>query len=98
MHLPTNRAEIVVFVLVELHDQPNLNHSVAIFGLVVIAFEMVLEMILRGIPRLSLSLTFHKHEFVLIQPFIRSLKNLEEAKVGLGVGRHCLLNDRKPLS
>jgi len=66
VHPSPNSVEIGVFVLVKMHIQPNLNHSVAILGIVPISFEMIVEMIFCGCPRLSRLLGFHEHELVLV--------------------------------
>ncbi|KAF1828999.1 hypothetical protein BDW02DRAFT_191235 [Decorospora gaudefroyi] len=53
VHPSPNPAEIGVFVLVKMHIQPHLNHSVAILGIIPISFEMIVEMIFCGCPSLS---------------------------------------------
>ena len=98
MHPSPHPAKIGPFELVKLHIEPNLNHSVAILGVVPISFEMIVEMIFCGCPSLSRLLGFHKHELILVQGSAGPLRNLKDAEVGPGVHRHGLLDDRIPFT
>ena len=93
MHLCAYLAELSIFILVELHLQPYLDHSVAIFRVVSSSLKMISQLIFRCSPRRFCLLTFNKHYLVLVNGSTGSSSNFEGAEVRARMLRRSFLGN-----